>query len=152
MMNWKKLSALVLSLALISSVQVSKVNAENIKETKQELITIDVASQAASTKDSLQVAHEETADLSAYDMSVNMRKLAVTLGLTFDQMEAVSNIHETFKAEMELASRYDSAKRQEIVDRAIARDLRFMRYILSTEQYRKYQLLLNTTLRNRGLH
>lgn len=98
------------------------------------------------------VAHEETADLSAYDMSVNMRKLAVTLGLTFDQMEAVSNIHETFKAEMELASRYDAAKRQKIVDRAIARDLRFMRYILSTEQYRKYQLLLNTTLRNRGLH
>jgi len=42
---------------------VSKVNAENIKETKQELITIDVASQAASTKDSLQVAHEETANV-----------------------------------------------------------------------------------------
>lgn len=41
----------------------SKVNAENIKETKQELITIDVASQAASTKDSLQVAHEETANV-----------------------------------------------------------------------------------------
>lgn len=41
----------------------SKVNAKNIKETKQELITIDVASQAASTKDSLQVAHEETANV-----------------------------------------------------------------------------------------
>ena len=29
----------------------------------------------------------------AYDMTVNMRKLAVTLGLTFDQIEAVQDIH-----------------------------------------------------------
>jgi hypothetical protein len=37
-------------------------------------------------------------NVEAYDMTVNMRKLSVALGLTFDQIEAVENIHGIFTA------------------------------------------------------
>lgn len=105
----------------------------------------------AETEKEARIDNEENFDLSAYDMTVDMRKLGVTLGLTFDQMEMVANIHNSFNDEMQLASHSDEAERQENVDRAIARDLRYMSYILNKEQYRKYQLLLETTLKNRGL-
>ena len=43
-------------------------------------------------------------NVEAYDMSVNMRKLCVALDLNADQIEAVESIHNTFKAEMQLAA------------------------------------------------
>ncbi len=86
-----------------------------------------------------------------YDMTVNMRKLAVALDMTFDQMETVSDIHRTFCSEMMLAAHANKNDRAEIVNNAINKDLRYMRYVLNENQYRKYLLLLNTTLRNRGL-
>ena len=88
----------------------------------------------------------------AYDMSVNMRKLSVTLGLTTDQMEAVENIHTTFNAEMHLAAQADDADRQELVKKAVDRDIKLMRYVLDQKQYHTYLMLLNTTLNNRGLN
>ena len=39
-----------------------------------------------------------------YDMSLNIRKLGEALGLTFDQMETVADIHRTFCGEMMIAS------------------------------------------------
>jgi hypothetical protein len=33
----------------------------------------------------------------------------------------------------------------------VKKDMRYMRYILNDAQYKKYELLLNTTLVNRGL-
>jgi hypothetical protein len=38
-----------------------------------------------------------------------------------------------------------------MVDRAINKDLAYMNYILNQDQYRKYVMLLNVTLTNRGL-
>ena len=94
---------------------------------------------------------ENTLSVEAYDMTVNMRKLAVTLGMTFDQMEAVEEIHRHFCAEMMFAANANKDEREELVDKAVKKDVRYMRYILDQEQYRKYLILLNTTLRNRGL-
>ena len=91
-------------------------------------------------------------NVDAYDMSVNMRKLSVTLGLTTDQMEAVENIHTTFNAEMHLAAQADDADRQELVKKAVERDIKWMHYVLDEKQYRLYLTLLNTTLNNRGLN
>jgi len=91
-------------------------------------------------------------NVEAYDMSVNMRKLSVTLGLTTDQMEAVENIHNTFKAEMNLAAQADDADRQEMVKKAVERDIKWMHYVLDQKQYRMYLTLLNATLNNRGLN
>ena len=91
-------------------------------------------------------------NVKAYDMSVNMRKLSVALGLTTDQIEAVENIHNTFNAEMQLAAQSDSADRQEKVKKAVERDIKWMNYVLDKKQYHTYLMLLNTTLNNRGLN
>ena len=91
-------------------------------------------------------------NVEAYDMSVNMRKLSVALGLTTDQIEAVENIHNTFNAEMQLAAQADSADRQERVKKAVDRDIKWMHYVLDEKQYRMYLTLLNATLNNRGLN
>ena len=90
-------------------------------------------------------------NVEAYDMSVNMRKLCVALDLNADQIEAVESIHNTFKAEMRLAAQADANDRQELVNRAVDRDVKWMRYVLNQKQYRTYLMLLNTTLNNRGL-
>ena len=90
-------------------------------------------------------------NVEAYDMSVNMRRLSVTLGLTIDQMEAVETIHNTFNAEMQLAARANEADRQELVNKAVERDIKWMHYVLDKKQYRNYLTLLNVTLNNRGL-
>ena len=89
-------------------------------------------------------------NVEAYDMSVNMRKLSVALGLTNDQIEAVESIHNTFNAEMQLAALADTADRRECVKKAVNRDIKWMHYVLDEKQYRRYLMLLNTTLRNRG--
>jgi len=92
-----------------------------------------------------------TLDTEAYNMNVNMRKLAVTLGMTFDQMEAVEDIHRNFCNEMLLAAHAEKGQREELVEKAVKKDERYMGYVLNKEQYRKYLILLNATLRNRGL-
>ena len=90
-------------------------------------------------------------NVETYDMTINMRKLAETLGLTFDQMDAVETIHQTFNAEMLFAAQSDKEQQQELLDKAVSNDVKWMRYVLNDKQYRKYLLLLNTTLNNRGL-
>ncbi len=90
-------------------------------------------------------------NVQAYDMTVNMRKLAVTLGLTSDQMEAVQDIHNAFTNEMMLAAHAPAEERKALVDQAVKKDARYMHYILNDKQYKKYLMLLNVTLINRGL-
>ncbi len=94
---------------------------------------------------------EKINNVESYDMSVNLRKLAVALNMTFDQMETVGDIHRMFCSEMMLAAHASNESREEMMDKAINKDLRYMRYVLDNDQYRKYLLLLNTTLENRGL-
>lgn len=88
----------------------------------------------------------------AYDMTVNMKKLSQALGLSKDQVESVAEIHKTFSAEMMFAAQTASGEeRSKMVEKAINKDLAYMDYVLSAEQYRKYLTLLNITLLNRGL-
>ena len=87
----------------------------------------------------------------AFDMTVNMRKLAVALGLTIDQMDAVQDIHQQFCNEMMLAAQAIGDERVKLLDEAVRKDVRYMHYVLDEKQYKKYLLLLNTTLTNRGL-
>ena len=90
-------------------------------------------------------------DTDAYNMSVNMKKLAVVLGLNFDQMEVVEDIHRNFCNEMLLAAHAEGEEKQELLDNALRKDIRYMRYVLDEKQYKKYLMLLNATLHNRGL-
>ena len=43
-------------------------------------------------------------------------------------------------------------ERKEMVDKAIKKDIRYMHYVLTGEQYRKYLMILNATVNNRGLN
>ena len=88
----------------------------------------------------------------AYDMKVNIRKLGNVLGLNRDQMEVVEDIHREFCNEMLLASQANGDERRALVNEAVKKDIRYMHYVLSDKQYKKYLLLLNTTLNNRGLN
>ena len=90
-------------------------------------------------------------NVEAYNMTVNMRKLAEALNLTSDQIEAVESVHNTFSAEMMFAAGYGKDERCTRVEKAVEKDTKWMRYILDDKQYHKYLLLLNTTLNNRGL-
>jgi hypothetical protein len=87
----------------------------------------------------------------AYNMTVNMKKLAQALNLSKDQVESVAEVHKTFSSEMLFAAQYGKDERTKMVDRAINKDLAYMNYILNQDQYRKYVMLLNVTLTNRGL-
>ena len=87
----------------------------------------------------------------AYDMTVNMKMLARTLNLSQDQIESVAEVHKTFSSEMVFAAQYGKEERTKMVEKAVNKDLAYMNYILNKDQYRKYVMLLNTTLTNRGL-
>jgi hypothetical protein len=87
----------------------------------------------------------------AYNLSVNINQLSKALGLADDQVEAVAEIHKTFCSEMMFATQYGKEERDARVDAAIKKDLGFMNYILNRDQYRKYVMLLNLTMVNRGL-
>ena len=90
-------------------------------------------------------------NVEAYDMSVNIRKLSEALALNADQIEAVKEIHHTFAAEMMFAAQYNKEERDARVAEAIDKDVKWMRYVLNEKQMRKYLVLLNTTINNRGL-
>lgn len=87
----------------------------------------------------------------AYNMTVNMKNLARTLNLSKDQLESVAEVHKTFSSEMMFAAQYGKEERTKMVEKAINKDLAYMNYILNKDQYRKYVMLLNMTLVNRGL-
>ena len=89
--------------------------------------------------------------MESYNMTVNMNKLTQALGLSNDQVQAVSEIHKSFSAEMMFAAQYGKEERDQRVNNAIKRDLAYMNYILNQDQYRKYLMLLNVTLHNRGI-
>ena len=93
-----------------------------------------------------------TNNAEAYEMNINVNKLGSALGLTSDQLESVADIHRTFSGELKLAAQASRDDRQLMVKKAVTKDLAYMHYVLNAEQYRKYVMLLNVTLNNRGLN
>ena len=88
----------------------------------------------------------------AYDMNINMNSLAQALGLSFDQQDVVKDINRTFNAELKNAAVASNAEaRKALFDKAVAKDLKSLRTVLSDYQYRRYVMLLNVTLTNRGV-
>lgn len=87
----------------------------------------------------------------AYNMAVNYDRLADCLGLSMDQAEAVQDIHSSFCADMMNAAGANADERESMVKKAVEKDLKYMRYVLTQDQYRKYLMLLSATFNNRGL-
>lgn len=92
-----------------------------------------------------------TSSMQAYSMEVNYSKLGEALDLTSDQLEAVQDIHREFCANMMSVAAANVEARPAMMKNAINNNLRFMRMVLDRKQYKRYLLLLNTTLVNRGL-
>lgn len=93
----------------------------------------------------------EAEKLKAYDMTVDYHRLAVCLGLCLDQMSAVKEIHDTFCENMKEVALLPENEQQEMLQKVLDVDMRYMSYILERDQYRKYLMLINVTLHNRGL-
>jgi len=88
----------------------------------------------------------------AYNMkTVNVTKLCQALNLSKDQIEGFMEVHKTFTSELLFVAQMNDEERQLMMEKAIKKDLAWMDYILNKDQYRKYVMLLNVTLHNRGL-
>ena len=96
-------------------------------------------------------ADEETNATAAYNMNIKMSSLADALSLNIDQVEAVADVHKNFTADMMNAATASAEDRAAMIDKAVIKDLKYMHSILNDAQYRKYVMLLNATLVNRGL-
>ena len=96
-------------------------------------------------------AEEATNATAAYNMNVKMGSLANALSLNIDQAEAVADVHKNFTADMMNAATAAKDERAAMIDKAVIKDLKYMHSILNDSQYRKYVMLLNATLMNRGL-
>ena len=92
-----------------------------------------------------------TTATAAFNMNVNMNSLSDALGLNIDQVEAVADVHKNFTADMMNAATVKGEDRSAMIDKAVMKDLKYMHVVLNNNQYRKYVMLLNTTLINRGL-
>ena len=88
----------------------------------------------------------------AYRMEVNYNRLGEALNLSSDQMEAVQSIHDAFCVDMMSIAAANRESRKAMMKNAIDREVRFMHIVLNEKQYRKFLLLLNVTLNNRGLN
>lgn len=95
--------------------------------------------------------HRTVKNAESYDMTFDMRRLAVTLDLTFDQMETIQVIQDNFNEAMLEAAAVPGPQSRMLVHQAVRKDVHQMRYVLNDKQYNTYLLLLGTTLRNRGL-
>ena len=91
-------------------------------------------------------------NVEAYRMEVNYHRLGETLNLSGDQMEAVQSIHDAFCVDMMSIAAANQTSRKAMLKNAIDKELRFMRIVLDDKQYKKFLLLLNVTLNNRGLN
>jgi hypothetical protein len=121
------------------------------KESMKKIVLMVVAMFTMTTSFAENENNSAVKSVEAYDMTVNMRKLAVALDLTSDQIEAVQDIHTAFCNDMMLAAYAHADERNAMVEQAVKKDVRYMHYILNEKQYKTYLLLLNTTLKNRGL-
>ena len=86
-----------------------------------------------------------------YDMSFDMHRLAVKLGLTYEQMETVEVIQNCFNDEVQEAATSRGLQRRHLIHQAVRKDAQQMRRVLNDEQFETYMTLLGTTLRNKGL-
>ena len=121
------------------------------KKIMKKLVVLAVALLSMTTTFAADENASATAATAAYNMNIKMGPLADALSLNIDQVEAVADVHKNFTAEMMNAAIAPAEEREAMVGKAINKDLKYMHTILSEKQYRKYLMLLNATLKNRGL-
>lgn len=94
----------------------------------------------------------ETENVENYYIHVNEKSLSKSLGMSKDQMEICSDAIKEFENDMVFASSNAKGESRKAVTRnAIMKNMRYMKMFLDEAQYKKYVLILNTTLVNRGI-
>lgn len=94
----------------------------------------------------------ETENVENYHIHVNEKSLSKSLGMSKDQMEICSDVIKEFENDMVFASSNAKGESRKAVTRnAIMKNMRYMKMFLDEAQYKKYVLILNTTLVNRGI-
>lgn len=94
----------------------------------------------------------ETENVENYCIHVNEKSLSKSLGMSKDQMEICSDVIKEFESDMVFASSNAKGESRKAVTRnAIMKNMRYMKMFLDEAQYKKYVLILNTTLVNRGI-
>ena len=81
----------------------------------------------------------------------NYRRVGSYLGTTIEQLNEMSFGMDQFNKDMLFASDIDNdSSRNAIIYHAIQKHIHFMKYTLDEKQYKKYLMLFNVTLANRG--
>ena len=94
----------------------------------------------------------ETENVENYYIHVNEKSLSKSLGMSKDQMEICSDVIKEFENDMVFASSNAKGESRKAVTRKkIKKNMRYMKMFLDEAQYKKYVLILNTTLVNRGI-
>lgn len=94
---------------------------------------------------------EKNAEPTQYTIDFNSYSIARYLGMSSDQVADMNMVHDNFSREMKKAEKAEGANRDKLTKKAINRNVSYMRNILSEDQFRKYRVVLNATLNNRGL-
>ena len=93
-----------------------------------------------------------TMNVEAYNMNVNTEMLSKSLNASKDQTECINDIMNIFHAQMENI-KYETVEtsREKMLDNTVDMNIKYMKQILDKDQYKKYLMILNNTLVNRGL-
>ena len=97
------------------------------------------------------VGNVEKSDMPA-DREINMAALARTLGLDDSQTKALGAASTELSASLNGDVVYDDTTRLPLtIAKVVNRNLKVAHRVLNTEQYHKYQTIINSTLINKGL-
>lgn len=98
------------------------------------------------------VGNVEKSDMPA-DREINMAALARTLGLDDSQTKALGAASTELSASLNGEVVYDDTSRLPLtIAKVVNRNLKVAHRVLNTEQYHKYQTIINSTLVNKGLY
>ena len=87
-----------------------------------------------------------------YDIKVNTKRLGECLQLSTDQYDAVETVVDEFSNDMMFAAvECNNSNRGKVTKNAIDKNIKYMSYILNKDQYHKYLMILNATIRNRKI-
>ena len=92
-------------------------------------------------------------EVARYELKIsNYNRLYNTLELTNDQKDSVKEIIDEYERDIEFSILgNDGSTRETLLKNSINKHIKYMSYILTKEQYKKYLMLFNLTLRNRGI-
>ena len=90
--------------------------------------------------------------LERYELKVNLKKLSVFLDLNADQIDGVEAVEtELHNDLLSAAVSHNNDTRERLVNETIKKHVSHMKFVLNEEQYKKYVVIFNATMKNRGI-